>query len=124
MVLRRAEIPRLNLSVTRTIRYSSGEAVYGTIYSTLERTVRARRLVIAVRDQISIQGPRLFDVELRRYLVRPSREVLTFMYDNDGNDEERTITLSWSVGDLLQDGSDIYTVSGVEPYDQSGAWCH
>ena len=117
MVIRRSEAPRLNIRVTRTVRYASGETVWGTEYMTLERTVRARRLVVQVRDQIAIQGPRLFNVGLRRYLVRPSREILTFDYSLGDETEEHTQVLDWAVGDTLRDGAASFTVVGTEPFD-------
>ena len=111
----------MNLSVTRTIRYASGETVYGTVYATLDRTVRARRMVVQVRDQIATQGPRLFDVELRRYVTRPSRESLTFNYTLAADEtESRTISLDWAVGDKLADKLDVFDIVGVEPFDLDG----
>ena len=75
---RRSEIPSLNLSITRVVRYASGESVYGPDFATVERSTRVRRLETLARDQIIyVGGTDQVNKSLRRYLARPDKEPFT-----------------------------------------------
>ena len=113
MTTRRSEIPSLNVSVTRTIEYASGSGdVYGPAVSTLERTTRVRRAEITATDQYRYGVPTR-DKSLRRYLARPDDEPYTISYDNEGTPEERTVSLTWRVGQTFSDQGTRWLVIGV-----------
>ena len=121
MVQRRAEIPSLNIAITRSIEYASGSGdVFGPDLSTLERTTRVRRAEVLARDQFlyGVVGNR--DVAVRRYLVRPDDEPFAYTYDNEGVPEQRTLSLTWSIGQTFDDPGRTWTVIGVGSYDSQG----
>ena len=76
MTTRRAEIPSLNASITRKIRYVTGADSFGSMRTTtLSRVTRARLLEASPTDRLRIANPQFQDKALRRYLVRPDREM-------------------------------------------------
>ena len=121
MVQRRAEIPSLNRSITRVVRYVSGRDIYGSAHETVERSARVRRLEISAKDQFLFLGSSgEVDKAVRRYLTRPVYEELAITYDNSGVSEARTIRLKWSIGDTFKDSGRTWTVLGIGHYDSSG----
>ena len=127
MTTRRAEIPSLNASITRKIRYVTGADSFGSMRTTtLSRVTRARLLEASPTDRLRIANPQFQDKALRRYLVRPGREMLTYTFTRDpprASTEERTISLDWDVDrkDQFTDGRGVlWDLRGVGYYDSAG----
>ena len=122
MVIRRAEIPALNIVITRSIPYQLGQDRFGGIrMGNLERTARARRLEIDAGTKINTQNSTYQNLPIRRYLVRPDRETFDYIYNAGGAFEEaRSLILEWEVGNAFTDLGKSWRVTGVGFYDSAG----
>ena len=122
MVMRRSEIPSLNRVVTRTLPYVARRDSFGSqIKGTLETKARCRRLDISAKDQLSYSDGQTLDRPIRRYLVRPAKGNVDYLYNQGKPDEEtRSLPLTWTTGQSFDDDGIEWTVRGVGHYDSSG----
>lgn len=128
MVIRRAELPSLNMTITRRIVYDAGRDRFGGVrQGNLTRPARCRQIESSPTRQLSVAAPIYQDLQLRSYVVRPDREMFTFDFDL-GNDttEERTIPLEWTqVDQTFRDAGGVkWDVRGVGFYDSAGRMLH
>ena len=122
MVTRRSEIPSLNRVIMRTFEYEAGRDDFGSsVQSTLETKERCRRLDISARDQLSYSSGQTLDRPVRRYLVRPAKGGVDYLY-NEGTatEETRSISLTWETGQDFVDDGITWEVRGVGHYDSAG----
>ena len=99
MVTRRSEIPSLNRVIMRTFIYISSRDRFGSeIEATLEAPARCRRLDISANAQLSYSSGQTLDRPVRRYLVRPARGSVDYLY-NEGTATEETRTACADLGD-------------------------
>ena len=124
MVMRRAELPSLNRVVTRTLPYIARRDDFGSeIEATLEVKARCRRLDLTAKDQLSFasSSDQSLDRPVRRYLVRPAKGNVDYLYNEGKADEEtRSLSLRWTTGDSFTDDGMEWTVRGVGHYDSGG----
>ena len=120
--MRRSEIPSLNRVVTRTLPYVARWDSFGSqIKGTLETKARCRRLDISAKDQLSYSDGQTLDRPIRRYLVRPAKGNVDYLYDEGGaNEETRGLPLTWTTGDSFTDDGMEWEVRGVGHYDSAG----
>ena len=123
VVTRRSEIPSLNRTVKRRIRYVARRDHFGSeIMENLETSARCRRLDISAKDQLSYSSGQTLDRPVRRYLVRPNLGSVDYLY-NEGEpaEETRSLSLAWTTSDnsFTDDGIE-WTVRGVGHYDIAG----
>ena len=122
MVTRRGEIPSLNRIITRTLPYVSKRDDFGSeVKDTLEAKARCRRLDLTAKDQLSYSDGQTLDRPVRRYLVRPAKGSVDYLYNHGKPDEEtRYLPLTWTTGDSFTDDGMEWTVRGIGHYDSAG----
>ena len=123
MVTRRSEIPSLNRAIKRSIRYEAARDEFGgQLFDHYETSARCRRLDLTAKDQLSYSEGKTLDRPVRRYLVRPVKGSVDYLY-NEGNPKEETriLSLEWTTSDntFIDDGVE-WTVRGVGHYDSAG----
>ena len=67
------------------------------------------------------QAARRLDRPVRRYLVRPAKGGVDYLY-NEGTarEETRTLALTWETGQTFVDDGITWEVRGVGHYDSAG----
>ena len=122
MVMRRSEIPSLHRVVTRTLPYVSKTDRFGSeVKGTLETKARCRRLDLTAKDQLSYSDGQTLDRPVRRYLVRPAKGSVDYLYDEGGaNEETRSLSLTWTTGNTFDDDGMAWTVRGIGHFDSAG----
>ena len=129
MTTRRAELPSLNMVITRSIPYETAMGSFGPVEDVIERKTRARVLVASPSNRLRVSNPDFHDKQIRSFLVRPTRETFTYTWINEPRmtTEERTISLAWgepttvSGDNTFRDSMGIkWNVEGVGFYDSAG----